>query len=235
MKEQNFFNHIDEIKSHEGDPQVIELFNDNEIKKINNFYNRLPLSVYNEKQKIKKKHWLLNFDNKMDELIFEKTNQVLINWEVDNMYSSEPAFGIFHESFNPLKLHVDSGKNKNSILYKQILIPLSDSGETFLFEPRWYGPSSSFTIDKDELAIKNGFNIRTNDHLGEEDFDFDIHQKYLSHENINNLKGLKVKKIYKWRLGDALIFDRTFIHCSSKLKKSKIGLTIFFKKTFSHQ
>lgn len=230
MKEQNFFSQIEKIKSYEGDPQIIKLFDENEIKKIQNFYHDLPLGVYNEKQKIKKKHWLINFDKSMDELITKKINQVLTNWEVDNMYSSEPAFGIFHESFNPLKLHVDSGKEKNSILYKQVLIPLSDTGETFLFEPRWYGPSSSFTINEEELSFKNGFNLRTNDHLGNEDFDKDIHQKYLSHENINNLKGLKVKKIYKWKIGEALIFDRTFIHCSSKLRKAKIGLTIFFKK-----
>ena len=90
----------------------------------------------------------------MDELIIERTNQVLDNWELDNMYSSEAAFGIFHESFNPLRLHVDSGKDKNSILYKQILIILWGTGETF-------------------------------------------------------------------------------IHCSSKIKKTKIGLTIFFKKLVS--
>ena len=233
MKQQNFFNHVDKIKSYEGDPQIIKLFSENEIKEINNFYNKLPLSLYNEKQKIKKKHWLLNFDKKMDELIIERTNQVLDNCELDNMYSSEAAFGIFHESFNPIGLHVDSGKDKNSIIYKQILIPLSDIGETLLFEPRWFGPSSSFTVNESELSIKGGYNVKTNDHLGKEDFDIDIHQKYLSHENINNFKGLKVKQIYKWRLGEAFIFDRTFIHCSSKLKKSKIGLTIFFKKLVS--
>ena len=44
------------------------------------------------------------------------------------MYSKEEAFGIFHESFNPIKLHVDTGKDKNKIIYKQILIPLTDTG-----------------------------------------------------------------------------------------------------------
>ena len=64
-----------------------------------------------------------------------------------------------------------------------------------------------------------------------ETFDKKIHSKYLKHEEIGNLKGLKVELIYKWKLGDILIFDRTNIHCSScNIEKHKIGLTTFTKK-----
>jgi hypothetical protein len=228
MKQQNFFQNIDLIKSNESDPQVINLFSLEEIKDILKFYNDLPLSTFNEKQKIKKKHWILGLNRKMDDFIISKINKVISNWKVDNMYSKEEAFGIFHESFNPIKLHVDTGKDKNKIIYKQILIPLTDTGDTILFEPRWYGPSSTFTIEKDELRKNTGYNLRTNDHIGKLDFDKKFYKKYLNHENYNNLKGLKVKKIYEWKLGEALIFDRTFIHCASDLKKPKTGLTIFF-------
>ena len=38
------------------------------------------------------------------------------------------------KAFNPIKLHVDTGRDKNKIIYKQILIPLSDTGDTILFE-----------------------------------------------------------------------------------------------------
>lgn len=229
MKQHNFFKNILKIKELETEPEIIKLFQNHEIESILNFYNQLPLAIYNEKQKIKKKHWILNVSKEIDQFIKKKINQMLSNWEIDNMYCDKPAFGIFHESFFPLKLHVDSGKDPNKIIYKQILIPLSDTGDTILFEPRWYGPSSSFTIDNEELKIKDGFNIRTNEHLGNKDFDKNIHSKYLSHENIENLKGLNIKKIYKWNLGEAFIFDRTFIHCSSTLKKPKLGLTIFFQ------
>ena len=228
MKQQNFFQNIDLIKSKESDPQIVDLFNLNEIKEILDFYEKLPLATFNEKQKIKKKHWILGINKKIDNFIISKVNSVLEDWKVDNMYSNDDAFGIFHESFNPIKLHVDTGKDKNKIIYKQILIPLTDTGDTILFEPRWYGPSSSFTIQKDELQNNNGYNLRTSDHIGDLDFDKTFYQKYLNHEDYNNLKGLKVKKIYKWQLGEALIFDRTFIHCASDLKKPKIGLTIFF-------
>ena len=118
MKEKNFFNNLDKIKSLETEPKIVNLFSSEEIKRILNFYNKLPTAIFNEKQKIKKKHWLINFDKDMDNFIINKTNKVLDNWEIDNMYCDQSAFGIFHESFFPLKLHVDSGKDKNTIIYK---------------------------------------------------------------------------------------------------------------------
>ena len=50
---------------------------------------------------------------------------------------------------------------------------------------------------------------------GNNDFDKEMHAKYLGHEDINNLKGLEVEMIFKWKLGDLLVFDRTSLHCSS--------------------
>ena len=58
-----------------------------------------------------------------------------------------------------------------------------------------------------------------------------VHQEYLSHLDIKNLKGLKIELIYKWKLGETLIMDRTHIHCaSSRIKDKKLGLTTFTKK-----
>ena len=125
MKQQNFFQNIDLIKSKESDPQIVDLFNLNEIKEILDFYEKLPLATFNEKQKIKKKHWILGINKKIDNFIISKVNSVLEDWKVDNMYSNDDAFGIFHESFNPIKLHVDTGKDKNKIIYKQIFNSLN--------------------------------------------------------------------------------------------------------------
>ena len=230
MKEQNFFEHIDLIKSTETEPQVKNLFDLNEIEEILKFYKQMPVSIFNEKQKIKKKHWILGFNKKMDEFIISKINSILKNWKIDNMYSKENALGIFHESYSPIKIHADTGKDKKNLIYKQILIPLTDTGDTVLFEPRWYGPSTSFTIKKEELENKNGYNFKSSDHIGDDNFDVSFYNKYLNHETYDNLKGLKVKKLYNWKLGEALIFDRSFIHCASDLKKPKIGLTIFLNK-----
>ena len=63
------------------------------------------------------------------------------------------------------------------------------------------------------------------------DFDKETHSNYLAHEDINNLKGLEVELIFKWKIGDLLIFDRTHLHCSSKnINKKKLGFTSSTKK-----
>ena len=51
MKQQNFFQNIDLIKSNRSDPQVINLFSLEEIKDILKFYNDLLflLSMKNRK------------------------------------------------------------------------------------------------------------------------------------------------------------------------------------------
>ena len=228
MNTPSYFTNIDKIIELEGEPFIVNLFSNSEIKQILDFYVTLPTAVFNQIQKIKKKHWLVGNNYQLDTLLKDKIDQFLSNWEFDNMFSDEEAIGIFHESINPLKIHADTGKNKKSIIYKQMLIPLSDFGETILFEPRWRGEASSFTINEEEINSNQGYNKRTNIHIGTENFNKQIYDKYLQHEDYNNLKGLKIKQIYKWKIGEAFIFDRSFIHCSSTLTKPKIGLTIFF-------
>ena len=67
--------------------------------------------------------------------------------------------------------------------------------------------------------------------MGNKDFDKDIYKKYLTHIDYNNLKGLEVEHVYKWKVGETLIMDRTHIHSSSSnIKDKKLGLTTFTKK-----
>ena len=129
-------------------------------------------------------------------------------------------------------MHVDSGF-ANNIIFKQLVTPLSPIGGTVIFSNRWYGRSTTFTIDDEELKFKPklGQNDRSSQHLGSEDFDKGIHKKYLSHIDINNLKGLKIDFVYEWKLGETLIMDRSHIHCaSSNVGDKKLGLTTFTKK-----
>ena len=77
----------------------------------------------------------------------------------------------------------------------------------------------------------NGKNDRSSEHLGKEEFDKEIHKKYLTHIDINNLKGLKIEMIYNWKIGETLIMDRSHIHSSSsRINVKKLGLTTFTKK-----
>ena len=231
MKHKN----IDEIKKLESLPKIIKLFSDQEIKNISELYNSLPVTVHNQKQNIIKKRWLQNYSKSLDTMYISKLKEVLGEFKMDNLKSEkgEDFFGLFHESFSPLKLHVDSGFEENDIIFKQVVTPLSPIGETVIFKNKWYGKSTSFTIDEDELKINPGpgQNERSCEHLGTEEFDKEIYRKYLTHIDINNLKGLKVELIYKWKVGETLIMDRSHIHCSSiNIVNKKLGLTTFTKK-----
>ncbi len=231
---------IDQIKKLEGPPKIIKnLFSKNEIEKFLKLFKELPTTVHNKKQNVIKKIWLKNFNGEMEDLFYKKVSNEIGDFRMDNLKdeNNNDILGLFQESYNPIGLHVDAGFNLNEIIFKQTLVPLSSKGSTVIFKNKFYGNSTNFTIDENELNIKNlkyGQNFRSSDHLNiyeKKAFDRDLHKKYLNHENIENLSGLEIDLVYEWEIGSILIFDRTRLHCSSSLiEGKKIGLTTFTKK-----
>ena len=227
--------YLEKIKSLESAPKKVNIFSEKEIEMIKEHYNKLPESTFNKKQNVRKKAWIQNYNKELDKIYFNKLKDVIGEFKMDTLKSDtgQDYYGLFHESFSPLPIHVDSGFDENAIIYKQVITPLSPVGDTVFFTKRWYGKSTTFTIDKEELKFnpKPGQNERSCDHIGDKEFDKEIHQKYLSHINIDNLKGLEVEMIYNWKVGESLIVDRTHVHCaSSRINEKKLGLTTFTKK-----
>ena len=227
--------HLDKIKSLESPPKRVNIFSEKELIMIRDFYNALPERTFNKKQNVRKKVWIQKYNEELDKIYFNKLKEALGDYKMDNLKSEtgEDYYGLFHESFGPLPIHVDSGFDEESIIYKQVITPLSPIGDTIFFTKRWYGRSTSFTNNKDELNFepKPDQNDRSNAHLGEKDFDKKLHQKYLTHIDINNLKGLEIELVYAWKVGESLIVDRSHIHCSSsRINNKKLGLTTFTKK-----
>ena len=227
--------HLDKIKNYESPPKIVNIFSEKEIKMILQLYTILPETAFNKKQNIRKKRWIQNYNRELDKIYFDKIKDVLGDFKMDSLKSEtgEDFYGLYHESFSPLPLHVDSGFNEEAIIFKQVVTPLSSFGDTVVFKNRWYGKSTTFTIDADELKFKPkaGQNDRSSEHLGNGEFDKEIYQKYLTHIDINNLKGLEVELIYNWKIGETLIMDRSHIHSSStRINYKKLGLTTFTKK-----
>ena len=227
--------YLDKIKSFESPPKKINIFAEKEIKLIQELYADLPERMFNKKQNIRKKAWIQNYNKELDKIYFDKLTDVLGNYKMDNLKSEKGTdlYGLFHESFSPLPIHVDSGFSEDDVVYKQVITPLSPVGETIFFKKRWHGRSTSFTIDPEELKFKpeSDQNDRSCEHLGIKEFDKETHKKYLTHLDINNLKGMEIEFIYKWKVGESLIVDRSHIHCSSSnIKEKKLGLTTFTKK-----
>ncbi len=231
---------IDQIKRLESSPKVIKnLFSKNEIEEFINLYKKLPTTVHNKKQNVIKKRWLKDYNKELENLFYKKVKNEIGDFRMDNLKDekNEDILGLFQESYNPIGLHVDAGFNSDEIIYKQTLIPLTSKGSTVIFKNKFYGSSTNFTIDENDLKVKDlkyGQNFRSSEHLKiykQKPFNKDDYEKYLKHENIDNLSGLEIELVYEWELGSILIFDRTRLHCSSSLiDGKKIGLTTFTKK-----
>ena len=231
---------LDEIKKLESSPKVIKnLFTKNEIEEFLDLYRELPTTVHNKKQNVIKKRWLKNYNEELESIFYERVKNEIGDFKMDNLKDPDnnDILGLFQESYNPIGLHVDAGFNLDEIIFKQTLIPLTSKGSTVIFKNKFYGSSTNFTIDENELKIKDlkyGQNIRSSDHLKiyeKKPFKKEDHAKYLKHEKIDNLSGLEIDLVYEWELGSLLIFDRTRLHCSSSLiEGKKIGLTTFTKK-----
>ena len=231
---------IDKIKKLEGSPKILKnLFSKSELEKFQNLYHDLPTTVHNKKQNVIKKRWLKNYSEELENIFFDKLKNEIGEFKMDNLKdeNNDDILGLFQESYNPIGLHVDAGFNLSEIIFKQTLIPLTSKGSTVIFKNKFYGNSTNFTIDENELKIKNlnyGQNYRSSEHLKlfeKKPFNKESHEKYLKHEKIENLSGLEIDTVYEWELGSMLIFDRTRLHCSSSLiEGKKIGLTTFTKK-----
>ncbi len=222
---------INKIKKFESKPFIVKKFlNEEEVSLFQKLYTELPIEIDNKRQKIVKKKWSNEFNKDLQNTYTQKLRKIISDFQMDNprTKNGKKSLGLFQESFMPVTLHVDTGFDFDKVLYKQTLLPLSDTGETIIFKNRFYGCSTTFSIDPKELSAK-GYNKRSSEHLnlyGNNDFNKEMHAKYLGHEDINNLKGLEVEMIFKWKLGDLLVFDRTNLHCSSNnIYKKKLGFT----------
>ena len=149
---------IDKIKQLESSPKIIKnLFSKDEIEKFITLYQNLPTTVHNKKQNVIKKRWLKNFNDELENLFCQKLENEIGKFRMDNLKdeNNEDILGLFQESYNPIGLHVDAGFNLEEIIFKQTLIPLTSKGSTVIFKNKFYGNSTNFTIDNDELKIKN--------------------------------------------------------------------------------
>ena len=207
---------IEQIKKLESPPKVLkDLYKRDELEKFLKLYHDLPITVHNKKQNVVKKRWLKNFNQELENLFNDRLRNEIGDFKMDNLKDDkgEDILGLFQESYNPIGLHVDAGFNSDEIIFKQTLIPLSSKGSTVIFKNKFYGNSTNFTIDENELKIKKlgyGQNIRSSAHLKmyeKKPFDKLLHEKYLKHENIDNLAGLEIDLVYEWEEGSMLIFD----------------------------
>ena len=146
---------IEKIKQFEKKPFIVKNFISNkEVESFVKLYNELPIEINNQRQRIVKKKWASNFFPDLQTAYKKKLQSIIGNYEMDNPTTKGgfESLGLFQESFSPVTLHVDTGFEFDKIIYKQSLMPLSPHGETVIFKNRFYGCSTTFSINEKELA-----------------------------------------------------------------------------------
>ena len=113
------FSHLDKIKSLESSPKKVNIFSEKEIKMIKELYDNLPETVFNKKQNVRKKAWIPNYNKELDKIYYNKLKDAIGEFKMDTLKSEsgDDYYGLFHESFAPLPLHVDTGFDEKSIIY----------------------------------------------------------------------------------------------------------------------
>ena len=129
-------------------------------KKLTNFlrlYKELPTTVHNKKQNVIKKRWIQGYNENLEKIFCERLKNEIGDFKMDNLQdeNGKDIYGLIQESYAPIGLHVDAGFNPENQVYKQSLIPLTPVGSTIIFKNRFYGRSTNFTLDPEELKKRS--------------------------------------------------------------------------------
>lgn len=79
---------------------------------------------------------------------------------------------------------------------------------------------------------KKRYNRFSSEHISNnKKFNYKQYKKYLTHQPIEDFQSLKIETLFKWSIGDMLVWDRTKLHSSNNYSKDgikrKMGLSIF--------
>lgn len=139
------------------------------------------------------------------------------------------------------KLHVDTQEQQDqSRNYKIVIVPIDFQGtaKTVFFDNHWLGPKAALRLPKENqdrmidptsgngIALSIAFSDLTN-YDPDKSFDPLTQQQHIGHVSLENLHGLTLDQIVEWRLGSALVFDRTQLHCAGTGHAHKIWMTCF--------
>lgn len=144
-----------------------------------------------------------------------------------------------------VKLHADSGSTESQLKGKGIIVPLvyGEDNYTIFFDNYWNGHRSKFSkiftqekfeglteTEKRNLKLYSNQPVSEYDgiaNISQEPFDKRKYEQWLTHIPLEDLKGLEIAEIHPWKVGSAIVWDRSQIHCSSHHTSEKVFLSIF--------
>jgi hypothetical protein len=174
----------------------------------------------------------VNVDAELWEFILEKVKDEL-------PLPVHKTGGNYFRTTTPFVVHTDTPHEKNITPYKNILIPLTTDSEncyTIMLTQRHYGVGAHFLKSDRYNHFTPDKNIKITDythleHYTNKNIDKKLYEQYLTHMPYDNLHGLSIETVIKWKVGDIIFFDSTQLHCSNNFKsetpKEKHALSLF--------
>ena len=172
----SFFNKktLKKIIENESETKIIKNFlNTNEIKKLVEIEKNSKYLVDREdgrKRSLATKGNLVSRNNdswhpEIKKILIPKLKKIFKKEQIHVAKNEFPPH--FFYTKNPTRLHADTGRIKDSIVNKQILIPLKISPSnkpvrTIIFKNRWFGQASFFQYNKEDKVNKKYY-ITNND------------------------------------------------------------------------
>lgn len=159
--------------------------------------------------------------------IFEKAKS-----SFQNNQNIEMLFASYTDEKRPFGIHSDYYHKRDKKPCVAMLIPISvdysedgiDRCSTIVFNEK----DNSFepNIKAEEKTYKN--NWREFNNIEKDNNASSLHQKYLSHCDIDDLKYLTIQRILHWKTGDILWWDEEYLHTTNNFKKENIESKQFF-------
>lgn len=199
-----------------------------EIKKLTSAQQDKILDIKSASERVVKHHGIVNYK-------FSKED---FNWLLEDLnIAGKITGGNFFETPNPFHVHTDTGKKEElgKLTPKyNIVIPLTEAEDhnTVIFDQQWHGDASHFMVGSIYKYWPDPvYNLRKSSYHGVENigsfnFDINLYKSYLTHLPYETVQGLSIKQVVPWRIGEALIFDSSLLHCGSHFRGSKKGLTL---------
>ena len=150
----NFFSSsvLKKIKQNESDPLKIKNFlSQNEVQEILKYKSSLSKKMVDREESTK-----IPFDWSDSEILKNLKNKIE---EITGEFKVKDFEPHFITTRFPLRLHADTGKDPNDIIFKNIVVPLEinyknnvskNKSHTIIFKNKWYERSALFTTKTKE-------------------------------------------------------------------------------------
>ena len=115
---------------------------------------------------------------------------------------------------------------------KKILNHKKNNKKYFLYKDETFYLSNELLTTIKEISKNDRYNSNSNKHIkNNKTINLSFYKKYLTHHDIKDFNSLTPELAYEWKVGEALIWDRSQLHCSDNFQNTnaltKTAIAVF--------